>query len=202
MMKLSRYLFVMILGSFLTSCYELKEGVNRLGGEVGSAVEELVDRMPETPEVEVDSLALAEINLYNQGFDDETIKERAPDDYYSCVGYRDWFRRYLVYPYSIQAIDLPDQGTLCDDRNATNIKNNEGVQELGLRNICELCYDDKLLLAHCKDRFDESSESFALFNFETQNLEYFDSMYELRTSAEKQGYSRKVHMINLEEILK
>jgi hypothetical protein len=54
-------------------------------------------------------------------------KGKVPDDYYTFYGFRDWWRFPVVYPYSVNCIDVLDKGGLVNDSGKTNFENGGSV---------------------------------------------------------------------------
>ena len=138
----------------------------------------------------------------------ELLKSYAPDDlnrnippsFYTYLGFRDWYRFPLVYPYSLNCIDSPDYGYISDERNAIDITySTEGAEQLEVSGITRFTFDKKLLLAELSSPSDDSEKTYVLFRFSNHTTERFDSLDALMQKADEHGYTGSDTLITIRE---
>lgn len=71
-----------------------------------------------------------------------------PTAFYSYLGFRDYYRLPLTYPFSIHCIDDLKEGHLYNEKLVSQFdQNDNGETALGLTNITAFTFDDSFLLA-------------------------------------------------------
>jgi hypothetical protein len=120
-------------------------------------------------------------------------KGKVPSKFYHYLGFRDYYRLPLVYPYSIHCMESPSKGDLYNERNVLKFdENDNGEEDCRLYNIVEFAFNSKMLLV-CTETEDKKvkKEKFALYDFETGKKMEFEKKEEMLNEAKKLGYAEK-----------
>lgn len=120
--------------------------------------------------------------------------QKVSPDFYTYIGFRDWWRLPLVYPFSIQAIDTLETGSLVDVSDLTDFKNpNDGLQYTDVDRISGLTYDQNFLLVRT------SENEYLLFDFNSATSKKYGSQAEMFEEARKLNFNGEYHFLTLEE---
>jgi hypothetical protein len=121
------------------------------------------------------------------------IKNTEPEAFYTYLGFRDYYRFPLRYPYSIHCMDSKDNGELYNESNVNRFdENDNGEIYLGLANINRIAFDKNYLLVEqsvTSTRTDKAINHYVLFNFETEKKEEAASLFKLLQLAKSKGYT-------------
>lgn len=131
----------------------------------------------------------------------DSLKKEVPASFFTYFGFRDWYRFPLVYPYSINCVDILDYGQLYNERLAANIsESNEGVIQLQIFGIRAFTFDENLLLAKLMNQMEPSRPaSYILFYFGTQKTETFNSEDQLFKRAREIGFKEDLLLLTPKE---
>ena len=124
---------------------------------------------------------------------DKTLENMNPD-FYTYLGFRDWWRYPLVYPYSINAIDTLDYGFLEDESAVMSYRSsaNDGIQLI--HGIERFTFDQNYMLI-------ERSSDFVLFDFGRGEWEEFETREALIEEAEKLNFEGEYEFMTLRDIV-
>jgi hypothetical protein len=121
----------------------------------------------------------------------EELNEISPD-FYTHFGFRGWWRFPLVYPYGIHAVETLDEGILKDERQVVDYEKAWQESDSILSNIQSFTFDRNYLLA-------VTDQNFVLFNFDTQEINLFNTMQELTNEAESLNFAGNMKFVTLRE---
>jgi hypothetical protein len=123
-----------------------------------------------------------------------SMKGKVSPEFYHYLGFRDYYRLPLIYPYSIHCIDIVDRGELYNEENVSRFdENDNGDKNCGLNNIVEFAFNSKMLLARTEtEENGAKKEKFALYDFETGKKMEFENKEEMLSVAKKLGYGEKI----------
>jgi len=154
-----------------------------------SVVEGLAEVMTDDREYLVDSSRHnSQIELL-KSYEPGTLSNKIPTSFYSYFGFRDWYRYPLIYPYSINCIDVADFGQIYDERNAVDITyDDKGVNQLQVYGITKFAFDKNYLIAKLSSQFDTEERGYVIFKFSSQEYEQFNNYSELMKKANEYGY--------------
>lgn len=131
----------------------------------------------------------------------DSLQNKVPSSFYTDFGFRDSYRLPIVYPYSINCVDILENGQISDERNAIDItRNDDGVNQLQVYGITEFSFDKNLLVAKLSDEFEPTKDrGYILFHFDNQKTEEFKTKSELMKRARQLGFSGEDKMMTLKE---
>lgn len=91
----------------------------------------------------------------------------------------------MVYPYSLNSIDIRDDGFICDERNAEDITGSQkGIDQIYLGDIKKFTFNGEVLIAETGD---VPSEKYKLFRFSDEEITSYGSLSELMTVSSNYG---------------
>lgn len=169
-----------------------------LGKEAGKAVvnvaagglaESMTNRVSvESPQVK-----------YLQSFEADSVRGKVDTSFYTYLGFRDWWRLPLMYPYSIHCVDVPNYGELVSEKEVADVTtgNDSKRRSLGVNRITHLSFDKKLLLLKVHD----TTAPYVLFDLADQNQEIFRSEVELLKKADLKGFSGPKKLEGIQEYM-
>ena len=114
------------------------------------------------------------------------VAAKIPPDFYTDDGFRDYWRRPLVYPYSMFNVDTFDQGGSLNRHKGGKISDPNSSEEQLLHSIGRYAFDCRFLLMR---RFEAGEPSWELFEFEGGRSTKFPTEAALFTEARRRGYS-------------
>lgn len=135
-----------------------------------------------------------------------TMLNNDPDEFYTYLGFNDYFRYPLKYPYSIHATNEHSEGELFNEINVINFdENDNGELFTGVNHIQKIAFDKNYLLIeqmiiskHNKDK----KFFYVLYNMNNEKQEKASSLIELINLAKSKGYSGPDTLISLEDYRK
>lgn len=132
----------------------------------------------------------AQIELL-KSYSPEAIRKTIPESFYTHFGFRDWYRYPLVYPYSLNCVDIREYGVIHNESNVKDIENNPNTaRSTDVRGIIKFDFDDRYLVAQCLDQFSDSKDtSYVVFEFETENSSTYNSLDEFEQAVYQVGFS-------------
>jgi len=190
--------FFISLAILVGSVYYLTTGIVNKGKEF---VENMGQMQMEQLSI-VDSLA--NMNWYNTDsvmqskqveflieLESDDQKGKVPTEFYSYLGFRDYYRLPLKYPFSLHCIDSLG---LCELYNETNVirfdVNDNGEEYTGLNGIAEFIFDNNYLIG-TKMNFENNtySKHYFVFDFSENKIKDFKSKKELLLFAKENNFS-------------
>jgi hypothetical protein len=188
--------FLLLCVGYLT--FRVVRATVALGNEAGKAVgnvaaEGLVESM--TNRVSVESPQVKSL----QSFEADSLRGKVDTSFYTYLGFRDWWRLPLMYPYSIHCVDVVNHGQLVSEKEVANVTtaNDSKIRAMGVINITHLSFDKKLLLVRVQD----TTAQYVLFDLADQNQEIFQSEAELLKKADLEGFSGPKKLESLQEYM-
>ncbi len=126
-----------------------------------------------------------------------------PEQFYTYLGFKDYFRYPLRYPYSIHCMDSKDNGELYNELNVSRFdENDNGEMYAGLSNINKIAFDKTYLLveqAVTSTRTDKIINHYILYNLDTEKKEDVSSFTKLLQLAKEKGYTGPDTLMTLEQ---
>jgi hypothetical protein len=139
-----------------------------------------------------DSIRSKQVALL-QLLEPEDVKGSVPAQFYNYLGYLEYYRLPLRYPFSLHCNDVLDNGALYDESNVTNFNvNDNGEKESGLNYITEFAFDKNILIAKQRHEDDLKKYSYVIYHFETGEKETFDDLDLLKRRASALQFSRDI----------
>ncbi|MES2763829.1 MAG: hypothetical protein V4677_16560 [Bacteroidota bacterium] len=125
-----------------------------------------------------------------------------PEEFYSYVGFKDYYRYPLRYPYSIHCMYTKDNGELYNESNVIRFdENDNGEIYAGLSNINRIAFDKNYLLVEqtvTSTRTDKIINHYILYSFETEKKEEASTLSKLLQLAKEKGYTGSDTLLTME----
>lgn len=121
-----------------------------------------------------------------RSFEQDSLK--APREFYVYLGFQEYYRMPLTFPYSLHCNDVLEKASLFDERNVTqfNVSDN-GETDCDLNNITAIAFDDKILIAkQMEDIKDNLSAKYIIYEFRSKDKTEFSTEKDLFIKARKQ----------------
>ncbi|MCE3225580.1 MAG: hypothetical protein K0S32_131 [Bacteroidetes bacterium] len=121
------------------------------------------------------------------------VKGSVPDQFYHYLGYLEYYRMPLRYPYSLHCNDYLENGTLYDESNVSNFNvNDNGEKECGVDYITEFTFDENILIAKARHATDLKKFSYIIYHFETGEKEEFTDLEQVKLRAFALQFTRQI----------
>ena len=126
-----------------------------------------------------------------------------PEEFYTYLGFKDYTRYPLRYPYSIHSTTSNGNGELYNEINVSRFdENDNGEMYSGIGNINKIAFDKNYLLIEqiiTSTRTDKIINHYVLFNLDTEKKEESTSFSKLLQLAKQKGYSGPDTLLTLEQ---
>lgn len=130
----------------------------------------------------------------------DTIKSYQPDSinvpisYYTYYGVRDYYRMPLVYPYSLNCIDVLEKAyiTYEGERNPNNSKQI-------LHDIDSIVFDRNILAARLAEGMTDDSTKYILLHFRSGMIENLNNKNELKQRMNELKFDSSKKMVSIEQ---
>jgi len=121
----------------------------------------------------------------------EELRSGIDDEFWTYQGFRDWYRRPLRFPFSVNCIDELVKGSLCLNtrQGKSSDPNTDSTQVLS--DITHYTFDAKLLLCRCEDA---GKITWQLYNFDARTTTTFTSEADLLSAAQSAGFGGQLPM--------
>ena len=133
----------------------------------------------------------------------ETASGNEPEQFYTYLGFKDYYRYPLRYPYSIHCINTKENGELYDESNVSRFdENDNGEIYAGLSNINKIAFDKTYLLveqAIITPGTDKIINHYILYSLDTEKKEETSSLTKLLQLAKNKGYSGPDTLMTMEQ---
>ena len=125
------------------------------------------------------------------------------EQFYTYLGFKDYYRYPLRYPYSIHCMFTQDNGELYNESNVSRFdENDNGEIFAGLNNINKIAFDKSYLLveqAIISTRTDKIINHYILYSLDTEKKEETTSFTKLMQLAKEKGYTGPDTLMTLEQ---
>jgi hypothetical protein len=129
-----------------------------------------------------------------------------PEEFYTYLGFKDYYRYPLKYPYSIHCMFTKDNGELYNEANVNRFdENDNGEIYSGISNINKIAFDKNYLLIEqtiSSTRTDKIIFRYLLYHFDDEKKEEVPSMQKLIDIAKQKGYSGPDTLMTFEQYQK
>jgi len=129
-----------------------------------------------------------------------------PEEFYTYLGFKDYYRYPLRYPFSIHCMYTKDNGELYNEINVGRFdENDNGELFSGIDHINKIAFDKNYLLieqAITSTRTDKIINHYLLFNLDTEKKEEVASFSKLIQLAKQKGYAGADTLMTLEQYQK
>ncbi len=126
-----------------------------------------------------------------------------PEQFYTYLGFRDYYRYPLRFPYSIHCINIQENGELYNEANVVRFdENDNGEIYAGISNIHKIAFDKTYLLIEQSipsTRTDKIIHHYVLYNLDTEKKEEVPSLIKLIQLAKEKGYQGPDTLMTMEQ---
>ena len=194
--------FVFSLVALITSAFLL---ANSIANKVTSLTENFEKSFTNMDKNMLEQMDSSKFNSYNLSdstnnkqvillklFESESKNNNVPQQFYTYLGFGDYYRLPIKYPFSFHCADSLNNATLFNETEVVKFdQSNNGEKDCGINNVSEFVYDRNFLLATRK--YSENSKlicSYLIYNFETETLEEFESLNKMIKRANELKFSK------------
>ena len=127
-----------------------------------------------------------------------------PNQFYSYLGFQNYYRFPLKFPYSIHCSPFKDNGELYNEKVVQRFdENDNGEINMNVASISKLALDENYLLIEQLNIINNKSQkTYCLFNFRSEEQTIFTSEKELFKIAQSMGFKGKQKLMSIEEYAK
>ncbi len=126
-----------------------------------------------------------------------------PEEFYTYLGFKDYYRYPLRYPYSIHCMYTKDNGELYNESNVVRFdENDNGEIYAGVSNIHKIAFDKSYLLVEqtiTSTRTDKMINHYVLYSLDTEKKEETTSLPKLIQLAKERGYTGPDTLMTMEQ---
>lgn len=138
-----------------------------------------------------------------KGYLPTDIVNNEPEQFYTYLGFKDYYRYPLVYPFSIHSNYQPDRGELYNELNVTRFdENDNGEMYLGIDQIHKIAFDKNYLLIEQElnsTRTDKLIYHYMLYDFSINKKEEFSTKFKMLDFAKQKGYTGPDTLMTLKQ---
>ena len=120
-----------------------------------------------------------------------------PKEYFTYAGFRDYYRMPLIYPYSMNAIDLPDYGFICNEEEIKYIAKDVNKSKQVIHSIFSFSFNKDVLIAQTETS--TYNFKYQLLHFKTGEIEEFENDSIMKIKAYQYGIDTIKPMITVNE---
>ena len=133
----------------------------------------------------------------------QTISGNESEQFYTYLGFRDYYRYPLRFPYSIHCLDTQDNGELYNEATVGRFdENDNGEIYSGISNIHKIAFDKTYLLVEQtipSTSTDKITRHFVLYNLDNEKKEEASSLNKLIQLAKEKGYTGVDTLMTMEQ---
>lgn len=154
---------------------------------------EVLDSLHRIKQLKEDSLLQSERVSALIQMESGVFKGKAPSQFYCYLGFRDYYRMPLRYPYSLHCIDSLGDAELYDEENVLQFDvNNNGELFCDVDHIKTFCFDKNYLIGtRTKINSGKPISIFFIYDFDRKITKEFISEKELMNYAKTKGFERE-----------
>jgi hypothetical protein len=116
-----------------------------------------------------------------RSFESKNNSEKVPDEFYTYLGFRDYYRMPLRYPFSLHCIDVLETASLFNEKYVVNYDvSDNGEIDCQVNDITGFAFDKKILIAK---QTSDSKEKYIIYEFATDKQSFFHSQEEAFKTA-------------------
>ena len=196
--------FLISLCTLLLCIYLL---INRIKDKAGNFMNKLEHRM----EMNIDTAAARQNYYFSDSIHSKQIqylkliepeesKGKIPDQFYSYLGFRDYFRMPLRYPFSIHCIDQTENGSLYNEENVERFDaSDNGEKSVNIDGIIAFSFDAHILLARQLYDSESKTEKYIIYFFDTGNTEEFNTSDKMNVRARELNFNGNSKLVSCKD---
>jgi hypothetical protein len=138
--------------------------------------------------------------LFLKSLEPEKSKNNVISQFYSYLGFGDYYRLPIRYPFSIHCNDSLGLGSLFNEGEVNRFdESNNGEIDCGVNNIVEFTFDEKCFLAKIQEKDNGKKSKYLLYFFEDEKFEEFADLNKLILRANSLKFSQAIKFTNSKE---
>lgn len=193
--------FVFLIG-IIICIYTLVNTMQTVAQESSLQMEQMLQNFSDTLIYSNDNLLQTNEHIkYLKSFESDSIS--LPNQFYTYLGFENYYRFPLRYPFSIHCSPFKDNGELYNEKEVLQFDvNDNGEVQTQIINISRLALDKNYLLLEqsvTSNHSNKMEKHYLLFSFITETKEEAVSEKELIKLAKGYGYKGASHLITIEE---
>jgi hypothetical protein len=199
------------LGGFLASLLVLIASIFYTVNTVASKAKNFAHKMEESFIRSIDTAAYNNYNFadslnspqlkYLKLIEPKDLKQAIPAQFYNYLGFRDYYRMPLRYPFSIHCTDALDNGQLFNEKEVEKFdESNNGEIDCQVTGIQEFVFDEHFLIARQTFPTERKEiSSYIIYNFDNEKSEKIASLDALIARAQTLGFSRPLKFVSCKD---
>ena len=199
--------FALSLAVLIFAIFMLARGVMGKAKEFAGNIEEFgmeqVERMDSLNRMytnSTDSILDSEHINYLMTLEPDSMKGRVPEQFYSYLGFRDYFRLPLFWPYSLHCMDSLGDGALFDESSVQQFDvNDNGELSCDLTGIMNFAFNKDHLIGMKVKIENKPKKVFFAYDFKTKKERVFKTEQELMGFASAHGFGDNVELRSCKE---
>jgi hypothetical protein len=119
-----------------------------------------------------------------RSYEAENSSEKVPDEFYTYLGFHDYYRMPLRYPFSLHCIDVLETASLFNEKYVVNYDvSDNGEIDCQVNDITGFAFDNKILIAK---QTSDTKEKYIIYEFDSDKQSSYHSQEEAFKAAKKQ----------------
>jgi hypothetical protein len=141
---------------------------------------------------------------YLISIESQTHKGEVPKQFYHYLGFKDYYRLPLKYPFSLHCIDSLDNASLFNEIKVARFdENDNGEKDCAVNNISEFVFDENMLIAKRKFQEDNKEKTtYIIYHFEQGRLEEIESINKFDLRVKNLKFQKILTFISCKEYFK
>jgi len=192
------------LSVFIISLIGLFVSVYFTARAAGNAADRFTDRLQRSLITGIDTTGYGSYNIadsahsqqikYLKLIEPEEYEGNVPPQFYNYLGFIDYYRMPLVYPFSLHCNETPELASLFNEKDVTKFdENDNGEEDCRIDNITEFVFDNNLLIA--KQSYN-SNDRYIIYEFKTGKKQEFKNLNETEIRAKQAGFKRPLKFMD------
>ncbi len=145
-----------------------------------------------------DSISNKQID-YLISIERETAKDKVPNQFYRYLGFKDYYRLPLRYPFSLHCIDSLGNATLFNEIAVNKFdENNNGEKNCEVTNVSDFVFDEKILISKITKNNKEKS-SYIIYYFDNDKIEEIENINKFNLRIKNLKFSKSIEFISCKE---
>lgn len=133
---------------------------------------------------------------YLKGIEPLEFKNKIPEQFYNYLGFSDYYRLPLKYPFSLHCEEGLANASLYNEQKVTFFNvNDNGEENCDLNHISEFAFDENILITKLlkKDAVTHNN-LYCIYQFSTGKKEQFKSLHEVKLRAKELQFTSPIRL--------
>lgn len=150
-----------------------------------------------------DSVLKSRSVAYLISLEPDSMKGRVPEQFYSYLGFRDYFRLPLAWPYSLHCMDSLGDAMLYEESNVQQFDvNDNGERSCNVHGIMDFEFTKDHLIGRKVIIEEKPKNIFFAYDLKNRTEKEFKSFVELMNYASTKGFDTKTQLKSCKEYYK